>query len=228
MNQISIASEDSNVVSLSSWRESVPVSGATSPAIATSVGSFAAVSGMAYAAAAAMATEPVPQLGQAAALEFGALGANGGVREMPEKQGAIAMDDKDVHRLEDRIAASEERAQLRLETAMAKIEGAVDRISDQTGGIREELRRQHDERLVQQQELRTEATETRAAQRAWSQWILGTVLFAALGLAGLFIGLGQFWADGVEYGQATHPVVQAPAAQVPAAKPPKASHAGGG
>ena len=105
------------------------------------------------------------------------------------------MEDKDVQRLEDRIAASDERAQLRLQLVTDRVEGTLTRIADQMTAMRGELQ----EHRADNRALRTEIAQN-------SKWIIGTVLATALALAALIIalyfGFGQIWASGVQTGQA--------------------------
>lgn len=110
------------------------------------------------------------------------------------------MDDKDVTRLEDRISSSEERAQLRLEVAMAKIDGKLDLISANFVDVKVTLA-----------EVRTQGRETR-----------NVIIIAAAaiisGVLGVEIALRQVWIGGVQVGQVSQETakkVSGPALQAP-------------
>jgi hypothetical protein len=143
----------------------------------------------------------------------------------PEDRGAQKseyrdMDDnKDVQRLEDRIAASEERSQLRLEKMMERVDGALARITDQTTAIRQELQEQRADSRVLRSEvaqavvsIRTELSEQlsvhRTTERTHFHWVMGTMIVGWLGLAAIVFGAFQLWSSGVQVGEAAHPSAQ--------------------
>lgn len=107
------------------------------------------------------------------------------------------MDDKDVSRLEDRIAASEERSQLRLEAAMSRVDASLSRIVDQNATLRSSI----------------EASQS--ATRTWGQWIIATVIVTGLSLMALGIAVTQVWVGGIQVGQTT----QAPGSHSSTAPP---------
>jgi hypothetical protein len=89
----------------------------------------------------------------------------------------------EVQRLEDRIDGVNREAQLRLDVAMARIEGLIARIMEQNSSMRETIAAQ------------------RAESRVQFQWIIGGVLAVGLGLGGLLVGVKQVWTAGVQSGQ---------------------------
>jgi len=77
--------------------------------------------------------------------------------------GSNQMEDKDVQRLEDRIAASEERGQLRLELAMTRIDGKLDAIVQSIQEVSRFSSAQATESAARYHELR-DTVSTQAAE----------------------------------------------------------------
>ena len=126
------------------------------------------------------------------------------------------MDDKDVQRLEDRIAASEERAQLRLEMLAGRIEGAVTRIGDQVGTIRQDLQEQRqdartarvelfDQLKEQGRNLSSRLKEQGDREAAHFYWVIGTVIGTVITTGTLLVvvilAMFPIWGNGVQVGQ---------------------------
>jgi hypothetical protein len=86
------------------------------------------------------------------------------------------MDDKDVQRLEDRIDAVNREGQLRLDAAMARIDGKFDVITASLA------------------ELRDGIGSTRTL-------VIGSAFVVLFGVLGILIGLKQVWIGGVQVGQ---------------------------
>jgi hypothetical protein len=134
-------------------------------------------------------------------------------KQAPQAQiGTTPMDDKDVQRLEDRIAASEERAQLRLEMLGGKIEGAVTRIGDQVGTIRQDLQEQRqdartarvelfDQLKEQARDLSSRLKEQGDRDAAHFYWLMGTIIAAVTLALVVILAIGQIWGNGVQVGQ---------------------------
>ena len=118
------------------------------------------------------------------------------------------MDDKDVHRLEDRINASEERSQLRLERVAERIEGALARIADQNLAIRQDMLEQRADERSLRSEIKTEIESISAHERGHFYWIIVTVLAVGLGIGGLIVGFGQIWGSGVQFVQSAERNIQ--------------------
>jgi len=128
------------------------------------------------------------------------------------ENGNADMDDKDVQRLEDRAAASEERSQLRLERVTERIEGSLTRIADQNLTIRQDIQEQRaDGRALRTEvaqaldgirsDIKADFADSHTRERAHFNWIIGTVIAVGLAISGLPIGVGQIWGSGVQYGQ---------------------------
>ena len=137
----------------------------------------------------------------------------------PQVNGPTDMDDKDVQRLEDRITASEERSRLRLEAVVERIEGSLTRIADQTVMIRQEFQEQRaDGRALRAEvgqvvvgvrsELKDQLDSHKTTERTHFQWVMGTVIVMGIGLASLFLGLGQIWGSGAQFGQSAERYLQ--------------------
>lgn len=135
-----------------------------------------------------------------------AVPATASQRDHPE------MDDKDVQRLEDRIAASEERGRLRMETIVERIDGAVTRIADQVGVIRQEIQEQRaDSRALRgevsqvttsvRSEISSQLEAHKTTERTHFHQIIATILAVGIAAAGLIVGFGQIWGSGVQVGQ---------------------------
>jgi hypothetical protein len=123
------------------------------------------------------------------------------------------MDDKDVRRLEDQIVALRKEAELRLEAAMARIDGSLARIGDQQAAIRVELQEQRTDGRALRTEIIQQFSEHRANEKAHFHWIMGTVVAAALAAAALVFAGFQIWGNGVQVGQTIHaqmPIASAP------------------
>jgi hypothetical protein len=96
------------------------------------------------------------------------------------------MEDKDVQRLEDRIEAAEERGRLRLEVAMARIDGKLDGLASSI---------QETNRLST-----TQASESAARHRELRNTVIATGLAVHFGIVATLIGLKQVWIGGVQVG----------------------------
>lgn len=143
------------------------------------------------------------------------IGGDVSARERPR----IIMDDKDVRRLEDRIAASEKQSQLRLEVVVERIEGAVTRIADQVGAIKQEMQEQRtDSRALRSEvsqvtasvraEISGQLENHKATERAHFHWIMGTIVAVGLAGAALVASVNQIWGSGVQVGQSTERNIQ--------------------
>lgn len=119
-------------------------------------------------------------------------------------EGSASMDDKDVRHLESQIAASEERAQLRLENALTRIESQIERIIEQTAAMRHEMTEQRVDARALRSELHDEIASSIAVTRSWGTWIIGTILVVIVLAVSVDIGLRQVWAGGIQVGQAMH------------------------
>jgi hypothetical protein len=136
------------------------------------------------------------------AAEWEVLRRAGGIHSVnPHRVEKNIMDDKDVQRLEDRIAASEERAQLRLEKMMERVDGGLARITDQTTAIRQELHEQRQDSRTLRSELHQQLEEHRVTERTHFHWVIGTTLAVGLGLAALILSGWQIWGSGAQFGQ---------------------------
>jgi hypothetical protein len=128
------------------------------------------------------------------------------------RYGSDQMEDKDVQRLEDRIAATEERGQLRLELSITKIDGKLDAVIQ---SIHEVSRFSA-----------AQAVESAARHRELRNTIIATGVAVVFGIVATLFGLKQVWIGGVEVGlplgQATqtHPVTGSTPNTSPAAAPP--------
>ncbi|HUB14234.1 MAG TPA: hypothetical protein VMB34_19945 [Acetobacteraceae bacterium] len=127
------------------------------------------------------------------------------------------MDDqeRDERLTAERIAASEERSELRLENAMIRIEGSIARLADQQVVIREEI--QH-----QRQELHQQRTDSRTQ----FHWIIGTVIAGILATGALLFAGFQIWGSGAQFGQAAQQYIQQEVrnALPPSAQPSATGH----
>jgi hypothetical protein len=119
------------------------------------------------------------------------------------------MEDRDIRHLEGQIAASEERMQLRLENVMARIEGQIGRIAEQTTAIRQEISEQRADARALRNEVKTDIGANIEETRSSRRWVIGTIVgfIVAIGVAGIGvdIGLRQFWGLGVQATLAIHP-----------------------
>ncbi len=130
----------------------------------------------------------------------------------PERSDMV--DDSDVRRLEERIEAISREGQLRLELALARIEVSTGRIIEQTSAMRQELQEQRADARSLRSEVRDDIASASAVTRSWGGWIIGTIIVVATLLIAVEFGLQQFWASGVQVGQAMHngdPVAPQPA-----------------
>lgn len=83
------------------------------------------------------------------------------------------MSDSEVRRLEDRIDAVNREGQLRLDAAMARIDGKIDTIAVTLVSMQNELR------------------STRVDQKMHFQWLVGIVLAVGLALGAAVVALSQ-------------------------------------
>ncbi len=117
-------------------------------------------------------------------------------------------DDKDVRRLEDRIAASEVQAQLRLDLVTQRIEANLTRIADQVTAMRGDLQEQREDNRALREDINKR-----------SGTVLVTVISTGIALAALFValffGFGTIWGNGVQVGQALQHVGAATGAAKP-------------
>lgn len=131
--------------------------------------------------------------------------------EEPEQQARREdemADDKDVRRLEDRIAASEVQAQLRLDLVTQRIEANLTRIADQVTAMRGDLQEQREDNRALREDINKR-----------SGTVLVTVISTGIALAALFValffGFGTIWGNGVQVGQALQHVGAATGAAKP-------------
>jgi len=122
----------------------------------------------------------------------------------PNRKRFSEMDDKDVRRLEDRIEAVNRESQLRLEVTLARIETSTARIIEQTAAMRQELQEQRADARALRSEVRADIAGASDVTRSWGTWIIATILVVVALLTGVELGLRQFWASGVQVGQAMH------------------------
>lgn len=112
----------------------------------------------------------------------------------PSNESQRIVDDKDVRRLEDRIDSVNRESQLRLDAAMAKIDGKLDVISNAIAEL-----------AFGNSEIKSDvkgiATETSARFRDLRTLIIGTGVVIIFGVLTIMIGLKQVWIGGVQVGQ---------------------------
>lgn len=122
----------------------------------------------------------------------------------------------ETRRLEDRIAAAEEKAQLRLEASMARIDGKLEAITAAIAAARDEAKETRAALQNQSVEIRSQGRDTRAL-------VIGAALAILFGIAATLIGLKQVWVGGVQVGQAgvQNQTPSAPPAANTPTSPPK-------
>lgn len=128
--------------------------------------------------------------------------------------------DKDVRRLEDRIDAVNREGQLRLDVAMARIEGHIARIGEQTTAIRQEMAEQRQDARALRTEVAADISASVIVTRSWGAWIIGTVVALAVAGVTIDIGLRQVWIGGVQIGQSSQALTAGSGAPAAKSKPP--------
>jgi hypothetical protein len=104
-----------------------------------------------------------------------------------QSTGTQDLQDKDVTRLDEKIAASEERGRLRLEAILERIEGKFALVTAANETIQRDL---------------SEIKQSQSGNRNVVLAVLVPLIIASvLALGGLFVGTKQVWEMGVQTGQ---------------------------